>query len=128
MPVNLFGKTNKKTDKRIVGDSAERIAEAYLIARGLSVVARNFQCRFGEIDLIMQDGEVLVFTEVRYRASENFGGAVASIGVTKQRRIIAAASHYIGPLKHPPPCRFDVVLLNKININNVEWLKNAFGM
>lgn len=121
----LFG---KKTEKRVVGDDAERIAEQYLHEQGLKTVARNYQCRFGEIDLIMQDGEVLVFAEVRYRASKDFGGAAASIHVAKQRRIIAAASHYIAAIRQPPPCRFDAILLNKLHANNVEWLKDAFGM
>jgi len=122
---NLFG---KKTDKRVTGDSAERIAETYLNRHGLTTLVRNYQCRYGEIDLIMQAGEVLVFTEVRYRASKDFGGAAASINVAKQRRIIAAAQHYLGQIGHPPPCRFDAVLLNKLTINNVEWLQDAFGL
>jgi putative endonuclease len=122
---NLFG---KKTDKRLVGDDAERIAETYLHQHGLTTLARNYQCRFGEIDLILQDGEVLVFAEVRYRASHNFGGAAASIHVAKQRRIIAAAQHYLSQISHPPPCRFDAVLLNKLDLANVEWLKDAFGL
>jgi putative endonuclease len=118
----------KKTEKRVVGDDAERIAEQYLHEHGLKTIARNYQCRYGEIDLIMQDGEVLVFAEVRYRASKDFGGAAASIHVAKQRRIIAAAGHYLTAIRQPPPCRFDAILLNKLNIANVEWMKDAFGM
>jgi putative endonuclease len=120
MLAGLFGK--KQT-----GDAAERAAERYLTARGLTPMVRNYRTRFGEIDLIMQDGEVLVFVEVRLRSSQDFGGAAASIGPHKQRRIIAAAQGYIAAMKHPPACRFDAVLLGDTQAEGVEWIRDAFG-
>ncbi len=113
--------------RKDTGDSAEKLAELYLQQHGLKTVARNYRCRYGEIDLIMADGEGLVFVEVRYRASRDFGGAAASIHVAKQRRLIAAAEHYLTQLKHTPPCRFDAILVNKMNASHVEWIKDAFG-
>ncbi|MCY7386640.1 MAG: YraN family protein, partial [Burkholderiales bacterium] len=96
----------------------------------LKLVVRNYRCRYGEIDLIMQHAEWLVFIEVKLRTTTsgwtNFGGALASITPTKQARIIATAQHYLGGLKQLPPCRFDAVLLNGLNLNDVEWLRNAF--
>ncbi len=114
----------KLFSKKQLGDDAERAAERYLITHGLSLVERNFRTRFGEIDLIMKDGDTLVFIEVRLRKNDDFGGAAASIGAAKQRRIVAAAQQYIAGLRHPPPCRFDAVLMVGTKI---EWLKDAFG-
>lgn len=112
------------------GDDAERIAERFLIRHGLKLGARNYRCRHGEIDLIMQDGETLVFVEVRLRkpmrGKGDFGGALASITAAKQAKIIATAQHYLAGMKHLPPCRFDVVLLNGLNVQDVEWLTSAF--
>ncbi|MEI6738176.1 MAG: YraN family protein [Pseudomonadota bacterium] len=113
--------------KKTAGANAERVAEIYLQQHGLKTIARNYQCRFGEIDLVMQDGEITAFVEVRYRASQHFGGAAASIHVAKQRRIIAAAEHYLSGIRHAPPCRFDAILMNKIDAASVEWIKDAFG-
>lgn len=111
--------------KKQVGDDAERVAEQYLVKHGLSLVERNYRTRFGEIDLIMRDGEALIFVEVRLRKNDDFGGAAASIGTHKQRRLVAAAQQYISALRHPPPCRFDAVLIMGTQI---EWLKDAFGI
>lgn len=111
------------------GDSAERIAESFLIKRGLTLVARNYRCRFGEIDLVMQQDATLVFVEVRLRRrhkGNDFGGPAASITPTKQARLIAAAQHYLAGMKQLPLCRFDAVLLNGLHVNDVEWLPNAF--
>ena len=115
---------------RKTGDDAERLAEHYLTERGLTLVARNYHCRHGEIDLIMRQGETLVFVEVKLRKSApgkaDFGGAIASITGAKQAKIIATAQHYLAGLKQLPPCRFDAVLLNGLNANDVDWLPNAF--
>jgi len=108
------------------GDAAERFAEQFLLARKLKVVARNYRCRFGEIDLIMQDGDTLVFVEVRMRVSSNFGGAGGSIHVTKQRRLVATAQQYLAGLRETPPCRFDAILMNEMDNASVEWIKDAF--
>ena len=112
------------------GDDAERIAERFLIENGLVLVTRNYRCRYGEIDLIMQHADALVFVEVKLRKTPsgriNFGGALASITASKQAKIIATAQHYLAGMKHLPPCRFDVVLLNGLNAQDVEWMKSAF--
>ncbi|MBC7621763.1 MAG: YraN family protein [Aeromicrobium sp.] len=112
---------------KTAGDAAERFAEKFLLAQKLKVVARNYRCRFGEIDLIMQDRETLVFVEVRMRASGKFGGAGASIGVAKQQRLIATAQHYLAGLHHTPPCRFDAILMNEMDSASVEWIKDAIS-
>ena len=109
------------------GDAAEAMALAHLQAAGLRLLVRNYRTPGrggGEIDLIMRapDGTV-VFVEVRRRASLAYGGAAASIGSTKRRRIVFAARHYLARLPAPPPCRFDVVVLEP---GGPQWLQAAF--
>jgi putative endonuclease len=108
------------------GAQAEQWAAQYLQQHGLKLVAQNYRSRFGEIDLIMQDGTSLVFIEVRLRRNANFGGAAASIDAHKQQRIIRTAHQYLAGLSHTPPCRFDAVLLDNVKGENAQWLKNAF--
>lgn len=109
------------------GDAGEDEALAYLQARGLRLLQRNYRTPGrggGEIDLIMQstDGTV-VFVEVRKRSRTDHGGAAASIGHAKQRRIIFAAHHYLLRWRQLPPARFDVVT---IEANGPQWLQAAF--
>lgn len=111
---------------REAGEAAERQALDYLVQQGLKLVAANYRSRFGEIDLILRDGEVLVFAEVRMRKNNDFGGAAASITHAKQARLIKTANHYLTQFSRPPPCRFDAVLLGASNPGAIEWLKNAF--
>lgn len=113
------------------GDAAEQRALAWLQARGLQLVERNYRvargpsARGGEIDLVMRDGDgTLVFVEVRQRRNPGHGGAAASVTATKQQRLVLAAQHYLLRLPSPPPCRFDVVALDG---DAVEWLQGAFG-
>jgi len=108
------------------GALAEQWAVRYLQKQGLELIARNFRGRFGEIDLIMQDGASLVFIEVRMRRSKDFGGAAASIDQHKQQRIIRTAHQYLSELARTPPCRFDAVLMDDAEGLNAQWLKNAF--
>ena len=108
------------------GAQAEQWAAQHLQQQGMQLVAQNYRGRFGEIDLVMQDGAALVFVEVRLRRSENFGGAAASIDARKQQRIIRTAQQYLSSLARTPPCRFDVVLMDDAQGHNVQWLKNAF--
>jgi len=110
-----------------LGDSAEDEALLHLQAQGLRLIARNYRTPGrggGEIDLIMHapDGTT-VFVEVRKRSSLGHGGAAASVGHVKQRRIIFAARHYLMHLRALPPCRFDVVVLEP---DGVQWLQAAF--
>ena len=121
------------TTKRL-GDAAELLAQAHLVRAGLTLVQANYRTPGrggGEVDLIMRapDG-TLVFVEVRQRTSSSHGGAGASIGGTKRRRIIFAARHYLMRFATPPPCRFDVVLVEgeagSRGAMTVEWLRGAF--
>jgi putative endonuclease len=108
------------------GARAEQLAEEFLLRQGLVTLTRNFRCRMGEIDLILQDGDTLVFAEVRLRRGVDFGGAAASVTPSKQARIVAAARHFLaGRREHA--CRFDVVVLDRLAPDAVEWIKDAFG-
>lgn len=104
------------------GARAEEQAARFLAERGLKILARNYRCRGGEIDLVCRDGAILVFVEVRLRTNRDFGGAAASITPAKQRRITLAANHYLAG-KPLPACRFDAVLLDGADI---DWIRNAF--
>ena len=108
------------------GDSSEQLALGYLQQQGLQWRNSNYRCKFGELDLVMLDGPVLVIVEVRYRKSDQFGGALASITRKKQARIVAATQHYviINKLNHCA-IRFDVVAISGVN-NRLDWIKNAF--
>ena len=117
----MQAKNNDTTTRR--GHEAETRAAAYLEARGLRLLERNFRVRGGEIDLICRDGKTLVFVEVRLRSRGDFGGAAASITTSKQRRIILAARHYLAG-KADCDCRFDCVLLDG---EQLEWIRNAFS-
>jgi putative endonuclease len=113
----------RRTAAQVSGAAGEREAERLLERHGLRIVARNYRTRVGEIDLVAQDGDVLVFVEVRLRARDGFGGAAASIGPAKQRRLAAAASLYLSRLGRAPRCRFDVVTLDD---GAPRWLRGAF--
>ena len=111
--------------KQIDGRLGEDRALAHLLQHGLALVTRNFSCKGGEIDLIMQDGPGLVFVEVRARANARHGGAAASVTPTKQRRLIIAAQVYLLRHKKVPPCRFDVIAIDG---GELTWLRNAIEM
>ncbi|MES2977859.1 MAG: YraN family protein [Pseudomonadota bacterium] len=113
------------------GDAAEAAACRYLAAQGLTLIETNFRTPGrggGEIDLVMRAPDrTLVFVEVRQRSGQGHGGAGASIGAVKQRRIVLAARHYLIRLPSPPPCRFDVVLVTgAAEARHIEWLQAAF--
>ena len=119
----------KQTDviTRLRGNAAEDAALAHLLAAGLTLVERNYRTPGrggGEIDLVMREaGGTLVFVEVRARVGTTHGGAAASVGGVKQRRIVLAARHYLMRHRSPPACRFDVVAIDG---DHIEWLKAAF--
>jgi putative endonuclease len=108
------------------GELAEALSAGYLQARGLRLIARNYRCRLGEIDLILADGPTLVFAEVRLRRNRDFGGAAASVTAAKRQRILLAARHYLSG-QPERPCRFDVILLDALDPDRIEWIKDAFG-
>jgi putative endonuclease len=115
---------HKRTDKKIQGQAGEDAALSYLEHHGLTLVTRNFRCKGGEIDLIMQEHGTLIFIEVRKRADARHGGAAASVTSAKQARLIIAAHIYLQRYKMPPACRFDVVAIDGDNLN---WIKNAIN-
>ena len=113
------------------GDHWERYAEQWLRRRGLLPLDRNVHCRFGEIDLILQQDQTVVFVEVRYRKGSAFGGACESVNAEKQQRIIRAAGWYLS--RHPrlacAPCRFDVIGISGHRWRpRVQWLQDAFRL
>ena len=123
----LFNLKQTDVTTRLRGNAAEDAALAHLLATGLTLVERNYRTPGrggGEIDLVMREaGGTLVFVEVRARAATTHGGAAASVGGVKQRRIVLAARHYLMRHKSPPACRFDVVAIDG---DHIEWLKAAF--
>ena len=124
------GLAGSGTTTRVLGDAAEQRALAHLQAAGLRLLQRNYRTPGrggGEIDLVMRERDgTLVFVEVRLRRSSLHGGAAASIGAVKQRRIVLAARHFLMRLGRPPPCRFDVVLVDAGEPPRIEWLQAAF--
>ena len=106
------------------GQQSEDLACRYLQAQGLKLVERNFRSRHGEIDLVMQEGDTLVFVEVRFRQSDRFGGAAASVDFGKRRRLSHTANLFLQNQTKPMGARFDVVALN--GAGDIEWLRNAF--
>lgn len=106
---------------------AEDQACLYLERHGLRVVERNFRLRRGEIDIVAQDDQVLVFVEVRWR--NRLGDALASIGPQKRSKIRLTAQwilqHRFGGLHNWPPCRFDVIAIDP---NGLQWVPNAFSL
>jgi putative endonuclease len=112
-----------KSEKQLQGDLWESVAQIYLEKAGLRLVEANYRCKGGEIDLIMRDGEYLVFVEVRQRESDRHGGAIASVTPHKVRRLVHAARVYI-KLHFPrePRCRFDLVAFDGMD---VVWFKNV---
>jgi putative endonuclease len=102
-------------------------ARRWLEGKGLRFIAANVRGRGGEIDLIMKDGQIIVFVEVRYRQSSRFGGAAASVTLAKQHKLLQTARLWLA--RHngsfdTVDCRFDVIAFTG---SEIEWLKNAFG-
>jgi putative endonuclease len=112
------------------GQLTESYAQQYLSKQGLILIERNFHSRQGEIDLIMLDGDTYVFIEVKYRKSKEFGGAIAAVSASKQKKIKQCVTFYLHQNslnEYNTPCRVDVVALEgDITQPDVTWLKNAF--
>lgn len=127
------------TNTHKLGYQVENLVCDYLCRKKLKFIARNYRCRLGEIDLIMQDKTVLVFIEVRYRQHSNFGSSIESVNSIKQSKIIKTAEYYLlsQHLSEKISCRFDVVgvkpftqkslNISKLDSAQVEWIKNAFS-
>ena len=116
-------------DRRARGDAVETAALGFLLERGLRALARNAGARGGELDLVMLEGETVVFVEVRYRGSAAFGGGAASVDAGKRRRLVHAARAFLH--RHPQfadaPCRFDVIDACGDPLSpRMEWIRDAF--
>lgn len=117
------------SQSNILGEQAENMACEYLTQQGLELLDRNYRCGHGEIDLIMQEGEFLVFVEVRYRLHKSHGSPLESVTRHKQIKLIKAATHYLQRKKliDKALCRFDVIALDNLNSNSdLIWIKDAF--
>ena len=116
-----------------IGRRGEDAALAHLESAGLTLLERNYRCRGGEIDLVMQEGATLVLIEVRLRSSGEFGGAAASVGPRKQRRFTIAARHLMltRPAYRRMPARFDVVAIDRGSHGGeteIRWIRDAFRL
>ncbi len=108
------------------GSAAEDAALAFLQAQGCTLLARNWHCPFGEIDLIVKNGGQIVFVEVKYRKSSGFGGAAYSITPSKLAKLQRSAEHYLQQHKlHNISCRLDAVLIQ--GTHAPSWLQNITG-
>jgi putative endonuclease len=119
-----------KTSAQQTGQNAEDSACTYLVKQGLKLITRNYQCRLGEIDLIMQDKESLVFVEVRFRRKQNFGTSSETVNYFKQKKLLRTARFYLQQkrLTDKVPCRFDVIAIaDEATHANIDWIKNAFS-
>lgn len=121
-------------DRRGIGSAVEAAARAHLLKAGLREVAANASFRGGELDLVMldrsrDDGDCLVFVEVRYRRDARFGGGAASVDAGKQRRLIRAAQQFLAMHRQYAlaACRFDVVEAEgDPQSPRLHWLRDAF--
>jgi len=115
-------------NRKTIGDQAEQRACQYLQRHGLTLLHRNFHCRGGEIDLIMQHGDSLVFIEVRYRRRTGFGHAAETVSRLKQGRIIRCAQFYINCHQcWGKAARFDVVAIEgERDQMRIDWITDAF--
>lgn len=116
-------------NSRESGAKWEKTAETFLLDRGLKLLERNFSSRFGEIDLVMEDGETLVFVEVKYRKLERHGSAAEAVTIHKQNRISRTAGWYLvkNPQRANQFCRFDVISIARSNEEQrINWIEGAF--
>jgi len=118
----------RETPTTLRGRAAEDAACAWLARHGLTLRARNYRCRFGEIDLIMEDGDGLVFVEVRSRARSDFGTPAETVDAAKRDRLRATAEHYLQGVRGASrkPCRFDIVAITGEGDDGLRWLRDAF--
>jgi len=116
---------------RALGEQLETVALQYLEKHGLTLVCRNFQCKLGEIDLVMREAQMLVFIEVRYRRSERFGSAAETVDRRKQRKLVRTAQVYLNLQRFSQrrPCRFDILGITGnggTQDYRFDWIPNAF--
>jgi putative endonuclease len=117
-------------NKKILGVKAEEIGCKFLQGKGLKLIVKNFYCRLGEIDLIMQDVDVIIFVEVRSKSSKKFITAEETINHTKQKKIIKTALYYLqqNDLLNDYSARFDVITVYDHWFKpQIDWIPNAFN-
>lgn len=120
-------------NRKLLGNTAERDAQAFLENEDLTYITSNYRCRQGEIDLIMQHNQTLVFVEVRLRRNTSRGSAAESVTPNKQKKIMHCSQHYLSnnPQHSGISYRFDVLASNgEKNAKgrySFDWIKNAFG-
>lgn len=118
-----------KAKHLLTGEEAEQDACVYLTKKGLKLITKNYRCRFGEIDIIMQDQQSLVFVEVRYRKHNQYGSGAESVTASKQKKLIRSAQWYLQqhPKSNQYACRFDVVSMSEDiqGGSHIDWIKNA---
>ncbi len=132
----LLPKNRKSVEQ---GAHAEGLAERWLRKQGLKILQRNYRCKCGEIDLIMQDDKTLVFIEVRQRTNRNYATGAETVTYSKQSKIIKTASHFLQKNSRmmENPVRFDVISVSRKLVNDgitqtpasnaqIDWIKNAF--
>ena len=129
LPCHWLTVPAESLDRRARGDAVETAALQHLQTHGLQLLERNAHSRGGELDLVMRDAGSVVFVEVRYRASSEFGGGAVSVDAHKRRKLIHAAQVWL--LRHPhhsdAPCRFDVIAASgDPHAPRIEWLRDAF--
>lgn len=118
-------------NKKQIGKAAELDAYQFLKDQGLHMLAQNYQCYHGEIDLIMQDRDDIVFVEVRKRSRIDYGNAFETVGTSKRKKLIKAAIHFLQKKNwlYKVNSRFDIIAIHPITgIMQIEWIKNAFSV
>ena len=111
-----------------LGQLYEQLALVYLQQQGLQLIQQNFQCKAGEIDLVMRDHDCLVFVEVKYRASSAFGGALAAVTQAKQQKLLRASRWYLQQHNATTSaCRLDVLAIEGQPPYQYNWIKNAIS-
>lgn len=117
--------------RRRVGQEGEATAEQYLRKKGYRIIGRNLRSSLGELDLVAEDGPVLVFIEVKARRTDEFGGAVEAVHEKKRQKLIQLASQYLARYHlNNRLCRFDVVLVRPADggAQHLEHIENAFDV
>jgi len=110
-------------NKRRIGTFYEERACEYLRKQGVMILERNYRCKIGEIDIIGKDGDCIVFLEVKYRRTNDFGHAFFAVDTKKQSRICRCAAIYCMQNACVQELRYDVI---GITDTQIEWIKNAF--
>lgn len=124
-----MNRSNASDSRHRFGHESELMAEQFLLAKGYRIVARNLRTQLGELDIVAEDSGVLVFVEVKGRATGAFGGALQAVNRRKQAKLVKLAAQYLA--RHhmsDRPCRFDVVLVQGLPSSGgrIEHLQNAF--